>query len=134
MQRPARHSEKGFTLVEFLAAVIILSVGLLGLLAAVNLSLEANMGNKMRNDAVRLAEQTLANARSVPYANLATLPTPVTQNIQEGLSTVPFTITTNVAAMGGGTAATSTVTITVSWSYRGALRNHIVTTTISNTL
>ena len=52
--------KKGFTLVEFLVAVVILTVGLLGLLQSVNLSLSHNMRNQLRQEASVVADGEIA--------------------------------------------------------------------------
>lgn len=53
-------SDNGFTLIEFLVAVIILMVGLLGLLQSVNLAISTNRVNLLRNEAVIAADQEIS--------------------------------------------------------------------------
>jgi len=54
-------NNKGFTLVEFLVAIVILMVGLLGLLQAVNVALNSNMQNQLRNEAVIVGDRAMAH-------------------------------------------------------------------------
>lgn len=68
---------EGFTLIEFLVSVLILTVGLLGLLQAINLAVSTNLGNKMRDEATVLADETLSS-------RIAQLSTTDTQLFEEG--------------------------------------------------
>lgn len=53
-------NNKAFTLIEFLVAVVIMMVGLLGLLQAVNVALNHNLQNQLRNEAVQVADSFMA--------------------------------------------------------------------------
>ena len=46
----------GFTLVEMLMAMLVMAVGLLGLLQSVNLAYQQGTKNRLRSEAVQLAE------------------------------------------------------------------------------
>lgn len=59
--------KSGFTLVELLVAIVIMMVGLLGLLQSVNIALEYNLKNQMRNEVVRVAQDSMNFMRSRPY-------------------------------------------------------------------
>lgn len=50
----------GFTLIEVLISIIIMMVGLLGLLQTINVALNHNIQNQLRNEAVMVADQVLA--------------------------------------------------------------------------
>lgn len=52
-------NNNGFTLIEFLVSIVILMVGLLGLLQAVNLTYSHNMQNDLRNEAVVVADEAM---------------------------------------------------------------------------
>ena len=57
---PVFLNNRGFTLLEFLAAMVIMMVGLLGLLTAVNVALNQNLQNQLRNEAVQVADTVMA--------------------------------------------------------------------------
>lgn len=57
---PVFLNNRGFTLLEFLAAMVIMMVGLLGLLSAVNVALNHNLQNQLRNEAVQVADTMMA--------------------------------------------------------------------------
>lgn len=54
-------NDNGFTLLEFVVAVFILMVGLLGLLQSVNLGISTNMVNQLRTTGVVVADQLLSD-------------------------------------------------------------------------
>lgn len=60
-------TSKGFTLVEFLVAIVILSVGLLGLLQAVNVSIASNTSTSMRNAAIMVADEKMTLEMGKPF-------------------------------------------------------------------
>ncbi len=57
---PVFLNKRGFTLLEFLAAMVIMMVGLLGLLTAVNVALNHNLQNQLRNEAAQVADTMMA--------------------------------------------------------------------------
>lgn len=65
-------NDDGFTLIEFLVAVVILMVGMLGLLQAINLAYSTNLQNDLRNTAVVLADEQLAGELKKGYGNVIT--------------------------------------------------------------
>jgi len=54
-------NNRGFTLIEFLVAIVILMVGLLGLLQSVNVAIITSMQNQLRNEALLVADHAMAN-------------------------------------------------------------------------
>lgn len=140
MQPCARRAESGFTIIEFLIAVLILVVGLFGLLTSLDVAMKQNVSTKLKDHAVVLAEQFLADNRSVPLVNLAN--NVATRQVQVANAQVTYTITTTVATVttwmnpdsGAVEPLSSRVTIDVTWLERGQVKHHAVTTYISNTL
>ena len=78
-QTISMQDKSGFTLVELLVAILIMMVGLLGLLQSVNIALEYNLKNQMRNEVVRVAQDSMNLMRSRPYDSIfnpiTTIPT-----------------------------------------------------------
>lgn len=62
--------EKGFTLIEFLVAIVILMVGLLGMLQAINIALDKNLDNVFRTEAVSLADDRMMMRRALKFTDL----------------------------------------------------------------
>ena len=59
--------KNGFTLLELLVAMLILMIGLLGMLNAINLAIAAGVRNEMRNQAVAIGEEKMAQKKGLPY-------------------------------------------------------------------
>lgn len=68
---PRRHCAAGFTLVEALVALVVLSIGLLGVAALQFTSLKANHGSATRTQAVYLAYDIIERMRVNPAAAIA---------------------------------------------------------------
>lgn len=56
----APSNNQGFTLIEFLVAIVIMMVGLMALLQCVNVAIVRNLENQYRDGAVSLADERLA--------------------------------------------------------------------------
>ena len=67
MTRPTpntRHRHRGFTLIEALVALVVLSIGLLGVAALQLASLQANYGASQRTQATFLAQDIVDRMRA----------------------------------------------------------------------
>lgn len=60
-------NKSGFTLVELMAAMVIMLIGLLGLLQSVNIALEYNLKNQMRNEVTRIGDEAMNGMRTQPF-------------------------------------------------------------------
>jgi type IV pilus assembly protein PilV len=119
----------GFTLIEFVVAVLILTVGLLALLKTVEISIAQNASNKMRNDAVIIADEVMSRERVKPFARIISANS--TRTINNGLTVKNYSIAELVTGMGGTPPTSKRVQLTVSWQEKGAKKNHYLTTIIS---
>ena len=129
MLLPVAHVKNGFTLVEFLVALLILTIGLLGLLETVNVSLQQNMSNKLRADAVMIADKVITADRTLPFANiLATNGTQVTKSVNAGGGVVNFLVARQVSQTAGSSL---NYKVTVTWSEKGKAKEHSLSTIIS---
>ena len=68
--RPLLGDQRGFTLIEVLAAATLLAVGVLGTVALVDSSNAQTSRTKAREAATSLARETVEGARSIPYGRL----------------------------------------------------------------
>ena len=66
------YSNRGFSLVELLVALVIMIVGLLGLLEAVNVAIQANTRNQMRNEATQVGDVYMNKMRVTPFSLIST--------------------------------------------------------------
>jgi prepilin-type N-terminal cleavage/methylation domain-containing protein len=69
MEAPAGNSN-GFSLIEMLVAVVILAFTLLALCAAMVNAISANLGNELRNTAVRLTNHTAEVLLALPIDSM----------------------------------------------------------------
>lgn len=127
MLPPVPHTEKGFTLLEFLVAIVILMVGLLGLLETLNLGINQNRGNKLRNDAIMLADQVMANQRVRVFADISA--TNAIQPVNAGAAFINYSVVKAVTVL---TATSKNVAVNISWRERGKIKSHSLSTVISN--
>ena len=66
------NDNSGFTLIEFLAAIVILMVGLLGLMQSANVAISTSRQNQLRNEASLVADQFLAGELAKGFQNVST--------------------------------------------------------------
>lgn len=124
----------GFTLVEFLVAVIIMTVGILGLLQTVNLSISHNMLNQLRLDGTIVADGELSKelAKGGTSTGFETIlaPTVSSYNVQrvvmKGYRNYSVTRTNTVISSG-----TKQVTVLTAWRYKGTRYQHETSSLIS---
>ncbi|BBA70531.1 hypothetical protein YM18_2011 [Geobacter sulfurreducens] len=108
--------------------MVIILVGLLGLLQAVNVSMEHNLRNSLRDEAVRVGESTVYGMRRLTFDNL-TGETTLKVNRSLRASTKEYTVKRNLTDLGG---RSTELVVTVEWDYRGTTYQHRVSTIISN--
>ena len=66
-------SERGFTLIEALVALVLLAIILLGLLAGLLTTYQYSLLNFLRDEAKSVAQECLENIRSIPFPNIPTV-------------------------------------------------------------
>lgn len=111
---------RGFTLIEVLMALLILTVGLLGLLQSVNIAYEHNLRKKMRDEAVVIAEEQLNLMRLNPVLNSFT-----TANNAISGAVKPFRVSRISERIGGSSRK---LTVTVRWSFKNLTSVHEIYT------
>jgi len=123
-------TEEGFSLIEALVAMLILSVILLGALQGLMVSYRTSSTNTLRNEAISMAEETANALRNTPYANLVDGTTTNIVSRQVANASVPFTVTQIVADSVASVA--KSVQITVTWPYQGQTITHTTTIIVGN--
>jgi type IV pilus assembly protein PilV len=108
-------------------AMLILIVGMLGLLQAINLAVETNLRNQLREEAVHVGERVMNEFRGKGFANISTA-SPETQKLQFKTYSIPSKIRGTTRKYGVARASTviSTATpktkqleVVVTWKYKG---------------
>ena len=122
IQKISIKNSNGFTLLELLVAMIIFMVGMLGLLESINVSLQHNLKNQLRGEAVRVGERYMAGLRGMPFDTsnqTTTFPNASTASAIRG-SGKKYIIQSISQPMGQDTAGTTTrqLTVTVKYVFR----------------
>jgi len=132
--QPASNNKRGFTLIELMIAMLIIMVSMLALLTSILTAMNANVGNEIRNTAIKVTNETAEALLALPieYAELSvgsthsnTFTTGTTGQQVKGFPDpnqkvrayqVTYTIQWDVTAP---TANLKQIVITVSYSHKG---------------
>ena len=119
-----RKSEHGFTLSEVLIAIVVLSVGLLGLSAMMIVATNSLAFSKKLTTATTLAQDKLEAIKHTAYTSVIPANYPV-----EDYKTIPgyAQFTREVAISAGPVDDTKTVIVTTSWQRKTNTRPYDVT-------
>jgi type IV pilus assembly protein PilV len=132
-----QRDNSGFTLIEVMMAILILMVGMLGLLQAINLALEVNMRNQVREEAVYVANQVMSEMRGGGFDNISVAATP-TQTYTYSARQLPSKIrgvsrtynvirSSRVLSTVDAKPATKELAVLVTWEYKGVeYQNRVV--------
>jgi type IV pilus assembly protein PilV len=122
----------GFTLVEVMVSIIILMVGLLGMFQTINLSIDKNLENQYRQNAVAIGEQLLAQKKAMAFNSLST---PHTGVEQVGSNAVFKNFSTEYLVTDLATTGTRTkqISVRVWWHYKTKSYEHQTSSAIGNT-
>ncbi len=107
-------------------AIVITLVGLMGLLQAVNVAMEHNLRNQLRDEAVLVGEQAMGFQKVRPFDQISTasaknIPPPFTSRLRSGKSNFY-----RVTCEGTDLATAKQLIVTVKWTYRGVEYSHQV--------
>ncbi|MEI6208318.1 MAG: prepilin-type N-terminal cleavage/methylation domain-containing protein [Desulfuromonadales bacterium] len=123
------NNNSGFTLVEFLIATVILMVGLLGMLQGINIAMEKNIGNVVRNEAYLVADDNMMNQRNLQFDSLfAKVSSARLQRYARGIFK-NYSVKTTVSL---ATASSKEIRVDVSWSHRNQRYSHSVSSFVSS--
>lgn len=107
-------NKKGLTLVEVMIALVVLLIVSLALMQTALVSIDANMANILRDEAVSIAEMRMNEARNTPFNNLVgTLNTTILRNFRN--ANFQYTVTRMVTNLNSDNKQ---VNITVTWEWK----------------
>jgi type IV pilus assembly protein PilV len=116
----------GFTLIEVMIALVIMSIGLTALAAVQISAIRGNDFSKRMTTAISIAEAKMEQIKSISYANIIS-----ESSIQITQSSMNFTrqvtVTNNIAPL----TNTKMVNVTVSWSEGSKSHSVPITTIVS---
>jgi type IV pilus assembly protein PilV len=124
MQGTSMQNKSGFTLVELCVAMLIMLVGLLGLLQSVNIAMEYNLKNQMRNEVVRVAQDAMNDMRSKAFDSVSS----TTRTVPSSLRNINRTYTVTRSVISTGTDVSRKYQVDVTWMYKNAPTTHSVMT------
>lgn len=125
---PAGYSKKtGFTLIEVMVAMLIMTVGLMALMQTLNFAISHNFSNKLRNDAVMIADRAMGHERVKPFASIFDANS--TARVPFALGFVNYSVLKKVTPIG---STSKKIQFDVTWRDKQVKKHHYLTTTISD--
>jgi prepilin-type N-terminal cleavage/methylation domain-containing protein len=122
----------GFTLLEVMVSMVILLVALLGTFQAINLALDKNVENQLRQKGMAVAEQQLNDIKARPFSNITGASITSTVGVSMGPIVKNFSVERRVTDLSASNSNTKQVSIRVSWLYRGHTYEHQVVTGVGS--
>jgi prepilin-type N-terminal cleavage/methylation domain-containing protein len=108
-------NKKGLTLVEVMIALVVLLVVSLALMQTALVSINSNMSNVLRDEAVNIAEMRMNEARNTPFNNLiGTSTAPISRNFRN-IANFQYTVTRTITDLNSDNKQ---VNITVLWEWK----------------
>jgi type IV pilus assembly protein PilV len=113
-------SSKGFTLVEMLMAMLIMTVGLLGLLQSVNVAYQHSLKDRLRKEATLLTEVKMHDWCRLPFKDISSSAPKDEAKVVAG---VPwhYRVSREMQPVGTGTKK---LRVGMTWTIKGAYNSH----------
>ncbi|MBJ6801877.1 type IV pilus modification PilV family protein [Geomonas propionica] len=118
----SRSSSRGFTLVEMLMAMLVMTVGLLGLLQSVNVAYQQNLRDKLRKEATQVAEERMHDWCRLRF-DIITCGEAKKEDTHKQVGGSPWYFSVNRKAALVG-SATKKLDVTVTWTVKGDEKSH----------
>jgi len=147
-------NKNGFTLIELMVAIVILTIATMGLLQALTRYIQINIDNEMRNEAMRITEARMEVLRGLTFndttdqltpddgtavPNSAQLPTTVSSYIRKIL--VPFAVQTTISQLSchsglvppcaSNNSNSKAAQVLVTWTINGMQHQHSAATVLT---
>jgi type IV pilus assembly protein PilV len=121
-------NKKGISLVEIMIALVVLLLVSLALMQTALVSIDSNMNNLLRDEALSIAEEWVIRSRNIPFDNLTsnslsqsgTGVDTITRNFRN-ITNQTFTVTSIVTDRG---IDNKQVGVTVAWTWKAQPFNH----------
>lgn len=122
-------NNSGFTLIEFLIAIVILMVGMLGLLQTVNYAILNNMTNQLRQEALLLGDEKINIEKATPFNVIpaAGFVSYSTSRMVNGAFHMYSVAQTNSSL----TPQSKNIDMQVAWRYKGQRYVHSISSVVS---
>ena len=121
---------RGVTLVEVMISLVILLIVFMGLIQASLLSIQSNMRNVLRDEAVRITSDRMSALRTAAFISVVSSgPTPIFKNIRS-VANQEFDVTIVACDTGCGMDADhKRMTVTTTWIWQGEKFTHSIVNT-----
>ena len=130
MTIPASSTKSGFTLIEVLVSVVILTVGLLGLMQTVIYALNHNLNNQLRQEATLVADQAMALEKAKPFDAMSISQNSTVARLVNGtFKNYSVSLQNNDL-----TAQTKQINIEAIWRYKQTRYSHSISSLVTNTV
>lgn len=126
MKAIVQQNKKGFTLIETLIAVSILTIAMLAILNTIVISFQYGMRNSIRNEAVKMAEKKMNELRNTAFISLASSSSTEARTFRN--LTVTYTQQWTVSVLSANSTA---IDVSVSWTYMGQSYSHSTASIVS---
>jgi type IV pilus assembly protein PilV len=121
-----KRNKKGFTLIETLIAISILTIAMLATLNTIVVSMEHGIRNSIRNEAIKIAEKKMNELRNTAFSSLASGTSTETRTFRN--LTITFMTTWTPSSLSTNSTA---IDVSVSWTYRGKPYDHSTASIVS---
>jgi len=118
-------NRRGVSLVEVMIALVVLLLVFMALMQTTLVSINANMNNVLRDEAVAVAEQKIIEVRSMPFGGGGGGTTTATRNVRN--IPVTYTIVTAVTA-DPVNINNEQISVQVTWTWKGQPFSHVMNT------
>lgn len=121
-------NSRGFTLVEMLMSMLVLTVGLLGLLQSVSVAYKHSLKDRLRKEATLLAEERMHDLSSRRFDIISCVGDREEQG-EKSVAGVPWRFTlTKRADLVGSTTSTKKLRVKVEWTVKTESHSHEIFT------
>ena len=125
------NNEQGFSLIEFLVATVILMVGMLGMLQAINVALDKNLESVYRNEATVLADDRMMLMRNRSFASISTTSaSPAKKLVRRDVRGI-FNNYSVQEIVNPTTALSKEIIINVSWRKKNKMYSNSISSVVS---
>jgi type IV pilus assembly protein PilV len=126
MRTIALADKRGFSQIELLISLVLLLLVFLALAQTALVSIDSNMTNILRDEAVSIAEMRVNEVRNVPFDNLVASNNTVTRNFRN-ITNFQYNVSCVVTPLGSNNKQ---IDITVTWNWKGNPYTHAITTIV----
>ena len=117
------HDRSGFTLTEVMVAVLILMVGMLGMFQAINMGLDKNIENQLRQKGVEVAEQQMSDLKARQFLDSSGT-TSLSVPVAIGSVFKNMSVQWQATELAASNSQTKQISVRVWWRYRGQVYEH----------